>query len=221
MRRSLQTFMNAMTGADYTFYPFATQNAQDFRNLLSVYVDATFFPRLRPLDFHQEGHRLEWVPAETDAAAPAPAPTPAALAGDEFAGQQLAYKGVVFNEMKGALSDAASLFSYALRGAIYPAPLTYHYNSGGHPGTMVGLTHQQLVDFHRQHYHPGNAKFFTYGDLPPTLAMAHVNQHVLQRFPAPPPPAAPLPSTFAATRPSHAGTASEPAAVSPPPLSPY
>src|SRR5258706_390525 len=42
-RRSLATFMNAMTSADWTMYPFSTRNAKDFMNLLDVYLDATFF----------------------------------------------------------------------------------------------------------------------------------------------------------------------------------
>src|SRR5216684_7434702 len=45
-RRSLATFMNALTGADATTYPFSTRNPKDYRNLLDVYLDATFFPRL-------------------------------------------------------------------------------------------------------------------------------------------------------------------------------
>ena len=50
--------MNAMTGTDYTMYPFATGNEQDFQNLLSVYLDAVFRPNLRHLDFLQEAWRL-------------------------------------------------------------------------------------------------------------------------------------------------------------------
>ncbi|WP_323163219.1 hypothetical protein, partial [Pseudomonas fluorescens] len=81
IRRSLNTFMNAFTAADWTAYPFATQNKKDFQNLLSVYLDATFAANLNPLDFAQEGIRIE---LEND---------------------QAVYKGVVFNEMKGAMSS--------------------------------------------------------------------------------------------------------------------
>ena len=35
-RRSLNTFMNALTGSDFTCYPAATQVRQDFYNLLEV-----------------------------------------------------------------------------------------------------------------------------------------------------------------------------------------
>ena len=60
IRRSLNTFMNAFTSSDWTAYPFATLNDKDFKNLLSVYLDSSFFPNLDKLDFFQEGHRLEF-----------------------------------------------------------------------------------------------------------------------------------------------------------------
>src|SRR6266566_5134286 len=41
-RRSLATFMNALTGADSTTYPFSTRNSKDYMNLLQVYLDAVF-----------------------------------------------------------------------------------------------------------------------------------------------------------------------------------
>ena len=86
IRRSLNTFMNAFTTSDYTAYPFASQNKKDFLNLLEVYLDAVFFSRLAPLDFAQEGHRVEYVdPTNTDS--------------------ELVYKGVVYNEMKGDSSS--------------------------------------------------------------------------------------------------------------------
>ncbi|MEL0083880.1 MAG: insulinase family protein, partial [Gammaproteobacteria bacterium] len=78
LRRSLNTFMNAMTSSDWTAYPFASRNRKDFQNLLGVYLDAAFFPKLDELDFMQEGHRVEFEK------------TPEGE-------QQLVYKGVVFN----------------------------------------------------------------------------------------------------------------------------
>ncbi|MEL7400964.1 MAG: insulinase family protein, partial [Pseudomonadota bacterium] len=88
-RRSLNTFMNAMTSSDWTAYPFASQNDKDFNNLLDVYLDAVFFSRLDPLDFAQEGHRVEF-------------------AEDGNVSSELEFKGVVFNEMKGAMSSPVS-----------------------------------------------------------------------------------------------------------------
>ncbi len=145
-RRSLNTFMNAFTAGDWTAYPFATQNEQDFFNLFDVYMDAVFHPRLDPLDFAQEGIRVEW---ET-------------LPSGE---RQLVHKGVVFNEMKGAMSAASSFFYEAMNRYLFPST-TYHYNSGGDPACIPQLTHQDLLRFHAEHYHPGNAVFMTFGQLP-------------------------------------------------------
>jgi Zn-dependent M16 (insulinase) family peptidase len=145
IRRSLNTFMNAFTSSDWTAYPFASQNRKDFNNLLDVYLDAVFFSRLDPLDFAQEGHRVEF--AET-----------------ENPDSELVYKGVVFNEMKGAMSSVPSTLWQTLCKHLYPTT-TYHYNSGGDPEDIPDLTYQQLKEFYQTHYHPSNAIFMTYGDI--------------------------------------------------------
>ncbi|MGL5158416.1 MAG: insulinase family protein, partial [Acinetobacter junii] len=139
IRRSLNTFMNAFTAADWTAYPFATQNKKDFQNLLSVYLDATFAANLNPLDFAQEGIRIE---LEND---------------------QAVYKGVVFNEMKGAMSSPTDQLYHQLAHHLFPET-TYHYNSGGDPKDIPDLTYEQLVDFYKTHYHPSNAVFMTFGN---------------------------------------------------------
>ncbi|MDY6992697.1 MAG: insulinase family protein, partial [Pseudomonadota bacterium] len=143
-RRSLNTFMNAFTSSDWTAYPFASQNTKDFENLLRIYLDAVFFPRLDPLDFAQEGHRLEFKVADDPT-------TP------------LMYKGVVFNEMKGAMSAPINTLWHALHEQLFPT-ITYHYNSGGDPKEIPQLTYEQLKAFHASHYHPANAILMTYGD---------------------------------------------------------
>ncbi|HHJ36073.1 MAG TPA: peptidase M16 [Gammaproteobacteria bacterium] len=146
IRRSLNTFMNAFTSSDWTAYPFASQNKKDFNNLLDVYLDAVFFTRLDELDFLQEGHRIEFKEADnTDS--------------------ELEYKGVVFNEMKGAMSSPVSVLWQEVSKYLYPTS-TYHYNSGGEPQDIPDLTYQQLKDFHKTHYHPSNAVFMTFGDIP-------------------------------------------------------
>ncbi len=146
IRRSLNTFMNAFTSSDWTAYPFASQNKKDFNNLLDVYLDAVFFTRLDELDFLQEGHRVEFKEANN-------------------AASELEYKGVVFNEMKGAMSSPVSVLWQEVSKYLYPTS-TYHYNSGGEPEDIPDLTYQQLKDFHQTHYHPSNAIFMTFGDLP-------------------------------------------------------
>jgi len=137
--------MNAFTSSDWTAYPFASQNRKDFDNLLRVYLDAAFFPNLNQLDFLQEGHRVEFAEAGN-------------------ANSELVYKGVVFNEMKGAMSSPTSVLSQALQSSLFPTT-TYHHNSGGEPEDIPDLTWKQLKAFHAHHYHPSNATFLTYGDI--------------------------------------------------------
>jgi Zn-dependent M16 (insulinase) family peptidase len=144
--------MNAYTASDHTFYPFATTNAQDFKNLMSVYLDATLKPLLKEADFTQEGWRI------------GPENPQALAAGAEAKPEdrKLVFKGVVYNEMKGQMSDAGYLFYIRFQDHIFPDI----NNSGGDPQKITDLTYQQLKQFHAEHYHPSNAKVFTYGDMP-------------------------------------------------------
>ena len=162
IRRSLNTFMNAFTSSDWTAYPFATQNDKDFNNLLSVYLDSSFFPNLDELDFLQEGHRLEFSEKNNS-------------------DSDLEIKGVVFNEMKGAMSSISSQLWHGLSKHLYSSS-TYKHNSGGNPENIIDLTHDYLVDFHRKHYHPSNATFFTFGNLNPTEIQEFINKNVLENF---------------------------------------
>src|SRR5690554_5698176 len=143
VRRSLNTFMNAFTSSDWTAYPFASQNRKDFNNLLDVYLDAVFFSRLDELDFAQEGHRVEFAEPDNP-------------------NSKLVHKGVVYNEMKGAMSSVPAQLWQALGQYLYPTT-TYHHNSGGDPEHIPDLTYDELKAFYRTHYHPSNAIFMTYG----------------------------------------------------------
>jgi len=150
--RTLSNFMNAFTASDHTFYPFATTNAQDFKNLMSVYLDATLHPLLKKSDFQQEGWRI------------GPENPQALAAGGEARPEdrKLVFKGVVYNEMKGQMSDASYLFYIRFQDHIFPDI----NNSGGDPQKITDLTYEQLKKFHAEHYHPSNAKLFTYGNFP-------------------------------------------------------
>lgn len=165
-RRSLNTFMNAFTSSDMTAYPFATCNPTDFNNLLQVYLDCVFFPNLHALDFAQEGHRLEFSDPEDP-------------------GSPLTYKGVVYNEMKGAMSAPSAQLWYHLQSHLFPTT-TYHFNSGGDPAEIPDLTYEALRAFHARHYHPSNAVFMTYGDLTPEAHQAAFESYALARFGAAP-----------------------------------
>ncbi|WP_415884295.1 insulinase family protein [Neptuniibacter sp. QD34_54] len=161
-RRSLNTFMNAMTSSDWTSYPFASQNRKDFFNLLDVYLDAVFFSRLDPLDFEQEGHRIEF--SET---------------GDVES--DLEYKGVVYNEMKGAMSSPVSRLWQSVTKYLFPTT-TYHHNSGGEPESIPDLSYDELIEFYKTHYHPSNAVIMTFGDIPAAELQGFFEEKALSRF---------------------------------------
>jgi len=159
-RRSLNTFMNALTGSDFTCYPAATQNPQDFYNLLEVYLDAVFHPNLKELSFLQEGCRLELaIPSDPNS--------------------PLEYKGIVFNEMKGALGSGVARLAEAMNQALFP-DVTYGCNSGGDPAVIPSLSYQELKDFHSTYYHPSRCLFFFYGDLPLERHLDFISEHTLK-----------------------------------------
>lgn len=166
LKRSLSTFMNAFTASDWTMYPFSTQNPKDYDNLMDVYLDAAFFPNIDALSFKQEGHRLEM---EKDP--------------DAENGHILVYKGVVYNEMKGAMSSPDQVMARSMLNALYP-DTTYSNNSGGDPKIIPRLTHDQLNAFHRRHYHPSNAFFYTYGNRPLAEHLKFISAKIMKRFEA-------------------------------------
>ncbi|XP_011495127.1 PREDICTED: presequence protease, mitochondrial [Ceratosolen solmsi marchali] len=158
-RKSLATFMNAMTAPDYTIYPFSTQNLQDFKNLQSVYLDSVFKPKLREIDFYQEGWRME----HTD---PNDKKTP------------IIFKGIVYNEMKGVFNNNQNIFVVRLLNLILPSH-TYGIISGGDPLHIPNLKYQDLIDFHSRYYHPSNARFYSYGNFPLEDHLKFINDRYL------------------------------------------
>ncbi len=162
IKRSLATFMNAFTASDWTMYPFSTQTPKDYYNLMAVYLDAAFFPRIDELSFKQEGHRLE-------------------IAEKNKSNIELEYKGVVYNEMKGAMSSPDQILSRSLLSALYP-DTTYRFNSGGDPFRIPDLTWQALKEFHARYYHPSNSFFYTYGNLPLEKTLSFICRKVLDNF---------------------------------------
>lgn len=158
-RRSLNTFMNAMTGSDFTCYPAASQVEKDFYNLLEVYFDAVFKPQLTELSFSQEGHRLEFVKGKDG-------------------NSELQYKGIVFNEMKGVYASPDSRLWKLLREDLFP-DITYGKDSGGDPKVIPELSYQGLLDFHSKYYDPSRCLFFFYGNLPLEKHLDFTKKHVL------------------------------------------
>lgn len=156
-RRSLNTFMNAFTGADFTCYPAASQIPEDFYNLLSVYIDAVFSPLLSKNSFLQEGWRYEISPDE-----------------------KLVYTGIVFNEMKGALMSGEARLFEALNAAIFPS-VTYGVNSGGNPKEITHLTLDAVRAFHQQQYTLNRCLFYFYGNIKPTRHLDFLEEKLLRR----------------------------------------
>lgn len=156
-RRSLNTFMNALTGSDFTCYPAASQVPKDFYNILEVYLDAVFHPKLDYLSFLQEGHRLEFsIPNDPQ--------TP------------LEHKGIVYNEMLGALATGRARLHESLMEALFPN-VSYGINSGGDPKEITTLTYEQLLDFHKKYYHPSRCLFYFYGNIPVEDHLDFLTQH--------------------------------------------
>lgn len=155
LKGSLKTFLNAFTYPDKTCYPVASQNPQDFYNLIDVYLDAVFHPRITPLIFQQEGWHLEL----------------------EKPDDGMFFKGVVYNEMKGAYSSPDSVLYEFSQQSLFPDN-TYGLDSGGDPEKIIDLTFEQFQEFHRKYYHPSNARIYFYGDDDPAARLRMVNEYL-------------------------------------------
>ena len=173
IKSSMQTFLNAMTYPDKTIYPVATTNEQDLYNLMDVYLDAVFNPAIytKPTIFEQEGWHYELD-------------LPEGAGGDGSAASlregTLRYNGVVFNEMKGALSDPMSVLDDAVNAALYP-DTAYAHESGGDPRAIPALTYDQFLDTHARHYNPSNSYITLYGDLDVDRALAFLDERYLSQ----------------------------------------
>ena len=155
LKSSMNTFLNAMTFPDKTMYPVSSRNEQDFLNLTSVYLDAVFAPKIlsNPNIFYQEGWHYE--------------PD----------GDGLRYNGVVFNEMKGAMSGVDGVVEQAVQDLLFPDNC-YGYNSGGDPRAIPDLTYEQFLDSYRKNYPPTNARVYLDGDIPVERTLALIESYL-------------------------------------------
>ena len=161
VKGSLNTFLNAMTYPDKTMYPVASCNDKDFQNLMDVYLDAVFYPAIydQPEILMQEGWHYEI----------------------EKPDEPLRYSGVVYNEMKGALSSPEDLLENQVMKALFPDN-TYACESGGNPAAIPNLTYEQFIDFHRKYYAPANSYIYLYGDMDIEEKLAFINDEYLSHF---------------------------------------
>ena len=159
LKGSLKTFLNAMTFPDKTMYPVASRNQEDLFNLMSVYLDAVYFPKITREIFMQEGwhHELEALD------------------------QEIVYKGVVFNEMKGVFSDPESLLERHLNHSLFP-DTAYGYESGGDPKSIPDLSYEEFKAFHDKYYHPSNSRIFLYGDGNTDAYLKFIDENCLSEF---------------------------------------
>ncbi len=155
IKGSLNTFLNAFTFPDKTCYPVASTNLQDFYNLVDVYLDAVFYPLLTPMTLMQEGWHYELNHQD----------------------DEMSFKGVVFNEMKGAFSSPDDILGDESQMQLMP-DTPYGYQSGGDPECIPDLTYQQFKNFHETFYHPSNAKIYFYGDDDPEKRLQLVNEYL-------------------------------------------
>jgi presequence protease len=155
IKGSLNTFLNAMTYPDKTCYPVASTNLQDFYNLVDVYLDSVFYPRLTRYNLMQEGWHYELDSLD----------------------EPLHYKGVVFNEMKGAYSSPESVLDEKSQQALLPDTV-YAVDSGGNPELIPDLTYEQFTRFHKLYYHPSNARIYFYGDDPESERLRLLDEYL-------------------------------------------
>lgn len=158
---SLNTFLNAMTYPDKTMYPIASRNHQDFKNLMDVYLDAVFYPNIYERDeiLKQEGWHYDLNSVDED----------------------LTYKGVVYNEMKGAFSSPEQILFRNIQQTIYP-DTPYAFESGGDPENIPELTQTQFENFHKKYYHPSNSYIYIYGDGDINEYLEYLDSDYLSQF---------------------------------------
>ncbi len=158
---SLNTFLNAMTFSDKTIYPVASCNEKDFKNLMNVYLDAVFYPNIYKKEeiFRQEGWSYEL----------------------EDKDKPLIYNGVVYNEMKGALSTPERLLMQEAEREMFP-DTCYSHVSGGDPKHIPELSYEQFLDFHRKYYHPSNSYIYLYGNMDMPAYLEWIDREYLSNF---------------------------------------
>lgn len=157
LKSSMNTFLNAMTFSDKTMFPVSSRNTKDFMNLVSVYLDAVFHPSIyqnRHI-FEQEGWHYE-IRSEAD---------------------EPVYKGVVFNEMKGAMSSVDDTVIDQTCRALFP-DTCYRFNSGGDPRHIPELSYGKFLETHRTFYHPSNARIWLDGDMEITEVLALIDSFI-------------------------------------------
>ena len=156
--QSLNTFLNALTFPDKTVYPAASLVKNDYFNIMDVYADCVFFPKLDKSTFVQEAYRLE-------------------MDSDE----KCSIQGVVYNEMKAMFSSFPTIAYNHLNDCMFPDSYP-SYCSGGDPLEITSLTYEDFIAFHQKFYNPDNCMLFLYGDIPTSEQLDFLNKNLMPRI---------------------------------------
>ena len=156
--QSLSTFLNAMTYPDKTVYPAASLVRSDYFNMMDVYADCVFFPKLTHDTFIQEGHRLEMD-----------------------ANGNLSIQGVVYNEMKANFTTFYQIANDEILAAMFPKSYPA-FSSGGDPAVIPSLTYEDFLNFHKTFYSPDNCCLLLYGDIPTSEQLDFIDEKYIARL---------------------------------------
>ncbi len=163
VKGSLNTFINAFTGADRTVYPVASMNTKDYFNLMDVYLDAVFHPLLYNDDriLKQEGWNYN-LPSKDD---------------------PIKINGIVYNEMKGAFSSPERELYFQIQKILFPETI-YRFSSGGYPPSIPEITQEKFINYHKKYYHPSNSHIVIYGNANLEDELKFINDNYLVNYTA-------------------------------------
>ena len=157
LKGSFNTFLNAMTFPDKTMYPVSSKNEKDLEILMDIYLDAVFNPNLKnnPNILAQEGWHYHLEDKE----------------------DELIYKGVVYNEMKGAYSSVDEVLDQYVTEYLF-SDTSYKYSSGGKPEAIPSISQEEFLETYNYNYHPSNSYIFLYGDLNVEQYLNHIDSYL-------------------------------------------
>ena len=157
LKGSFNTFLNAMTFPDKTMYPVSSKNEKDLEILMDIYLDAVFNPNLKnnPNILAQEGWHYHLEDKE----------------------DELIYKGVVYNEMKGAYSSVDEVLDQYVTEHLF-SDTSYKYSYGGKPEAIPAISQEEFLETYNYNYHPSNSYIFLYGDLNVEQYLNHIDSYL-------------------------------------------
>ncbi|MGX7101096.1 insulinase family protein [Gemella sanguinis] len=157
LKGSFNTFLNAMTFPDKTMYPVSSKNEKDLEILMDIYLDAVFNPNLKnnPNILAQEGWHYHL----------------------EDKKDELIYKGVVYNEMKGAYSSVDEVLDQYVTEHLF-SDTSYKYSYGGKPEAIPSITQEEFLSTYDYNYHPSNSYIVLYGDINVEQYLNHIDSYL-------------------------------------------